>query len=330
MSCSPIATSRFPSNAPSSSPFCTGSWSPADRACEQWRDDYRIDGVGELQLHHLYRAMAWLGEELPAAEQTNRTLVPGCVKDLIEERLFARRRDLTDLSVVFMDTTSLYFEGDGGAELGERGHSKDYRPHLNQMIVGVIVDQHGRPVCSEMWPGNTADVTTLNSRHRPLARPFAIGHVCVVADRDDQRRHHRRPGATRPRIHPRRARAQLQGGPRGRHGRHGPSVPLVIPRQGRPDTELQAKEVKVGDRRYIVCRNLVEAAQAARTREAVVATLRAKLRHGDKSLVGNSAYRRCSKTPAEQHFTIDEDRIAEDARYDGLYILRTNTRRCIR
>ena len=74
--------------------------------------------------------MAWLGEELPAAEQTNRTLVPGCVKDLIEERLFARRRDLfTDLSVVFMDTTSLYFEGEGGAELGERGHSKDYRPH---------------------------------------------------------------------------------------------------------------------------------------------------------------------------------------------------------
>ena len=56
-----------------------------------------------------------------------------------------------------------------------------------------------------------------------------------------------------------------------------------------------------------------------------MATLRAKLRHGDKSLVGNSAYRRYLKTPAEQHFTIDEDRIAEDARYDGLYILRTNT-----
>jgi transposase len=65
----------------------------------------------------------------------------------------------TDLSVVFMDTTSLYFEGEGGATLGERGHSKDYRPHLNQMIVGVIIDQEGRPICSEMWPGNTADVT---------------------------------------------------------------------------------------------------------------------------------------------------------------------------
>ena len=86
--------------------------SGSDRACEQWREDYRIDGIAGLQLHHLYRAMAWLGEELPATEQTGRTLVPRCVKDLVEERLFARRRDLfADLSAAFMDTTSLYFEG---------------------------------------------------------------------------------------------------------------------------------------------------------------------------------------------------------------------------
>jgi len=117
--------------------------SGSDRACEQWRADYRIDGTEDLRLHHLYWAMTWLGEELPVAEQTNHTLAPRCIKDRIEEELFARRRDLfTDLSVVFMDTTSLYFEGEGGATLGERGHSKDYRPHLNQMIVGVIIDQH--------------------------------------------------------------------------------------------------------------------------------------------------------------------------------------------
>src|SRR5271155_2881464 len=50
--------------------------SGSDRACEHWRDDYRIDGAGDLQLHHLYRAMAWLGEQLPAAAQTGRTLAP--------------------------------------------------------------------------------------------------------------------------------------------------------------------------------------------------------------------------------------------------------------
>jgi hypothetical protein len=58
--------------------------SGSDRACEQWRDDYRITGVEALQLHHLYRAMAWLGEELPETEQNHRTLVPRCIKDLIE------------------------------------------------------------------------------------------------------------------------------------------------------------------------------------------------------------------------------------------------------
>jgi len=54
--------------------------------------------------------------------------------------------------------------------------------------------------------------------------------------------------------------------------------------------------------------------------------LRARLKQGDKSLVGNSAYRRYLKTPDQQRFTIDEARIAEEARYDGLYVLRTNTR----
>jgi hypothetical protein len=302
--------------------------SGSDRACEQWRDDYRTEGTDGLQLHHLYRAMAWLGEELPAADQADRTLVARCVKDRVEERLFARRRSLfSDLSVVFMDTTSLYFEGEGGATLGELGHSKDYRPQLNQMIVGVIIDQEGRPVCSEMWPGNTADVTTLIPVIDRLRNRFAIDRVCVVADRGMI------SAATIAALEQRGLEYILGVRERGTKevreivmADQAPSVPLVIPRTGRRDTDLRAKEVKVGDRRYIVCRNLAEAAQAVQTREAVLTTLRAKLRQGDKSLVGNSAYRRYLATPDEQHFSIDEARIAEDARYDGLYVLRTNTR----
>src|ERR1700729_3762246 len=89
--------------------------SGSDRACEQWRDDYRIDGVDELQLHHLYRAMAWLGEELPAADQADRTLIARSMKDLVEERLFARRRTLfSDLSVGLMNL------GNALGSLGER------------------------------------------------------------------------------------------------------------------------------------------------------------------------------------------------------------------
>src|SRR5918996_4208272 len=101
--------------------------SGSDRAADAWRDDYRIEGTEGLALHHLYRTMAWLGAELPAGEQAGRTpFAPRCTKDLVEERLFEARRDLfSELSVVFLDTPSLYFEGAGGETLGQRGHSKD-------------------------------------------------------------------------------------------------------------------------------------------------------------------------------------------------------------
>src|SRR6478672_6409385 len=131
----------------------------SDLAADRWREDYRIAGAEALELHHLYRAMAWLGEELPEMEQDARTpFAPRCTKDLVEERLFAHRRDLfSRLDLVFMDTTSLYFEGAGGQTLGRHGHSKDHRPDLPQMILAVLIDGDERPVCSEMWPGNVAD-----------------------------------------------------------------------------------------------------------------------------------------------------------------------------
>ena len=74
-----------------------------------WREEYRIAGSEDLDLHHLYRAVAWLGEELPADQQDGATrFAPRCSKDLIEEHLFAHRRDLfSRLDLVFMDTTSL-------------------------------------------------------------------------------------------------------------------------------------------------------------------------------------------------------------------------------
>jgi len=115
----------------------------SDRAADKWRGDYTIAGVEELQLHHLYRAMAWLGEELPEEAQSGRT---PCMKDLIEEQLFARRRDLfSTLELVFFDTTSIYFEGRGGQRIGRRGHSKDHRPDCPQMVVGAVLDGEGRP-----------------------------------------------------------------------------------------------------------------------------------------------------------------------------------------
>jgi hypothetical protein len=148
----------------------------SDRAADRWREDYRIGGADGIELHQLYRAMAWLGETLPDAEQDGTTaFAPRCIKDRIEERLFQYRRDLfSRLDLVFMDTTSLAFEGAGGQTLGRHGYSKDHLPDLRQMILAVVLDGEGRPVCSEMWPGNTADVTSLALRAAGVALPPTV------------------------------------------------------------------------------------------------------------------------------------------------------------
>lgn len=65
------------------------------------------------------------------------------------------------MGLVFFDTTSIYFEGRGGESIGRHGHSKDHRPDLAQMIVGIALDVEGRPICCEMRPGNTTDVRRL-------------------------------------------------------------------------------------------------------------------------------------------------------------------------
>jgi transposase len=111
-------------------------------------------------------------------------LAPRCTKDRIEEALFARDRDLfSGLQLVFFDTTSIYFEGGGGETLGRYGHSKDHRKNRKQMVVGVVLDQEGRPICCELWPGNTTDVTTLVPVAERLRKRFGIGRVCLIADR---------------------------------------------------------------------------------------------------------------------------------------------------
>jgi Transposase DDE domain len=303
--------------------FVSGS----DRAADRWREDYAIAGIAGLDLHHLYRAMAWLGEELPAKEQDGRTpFAPRCVKDVIEERLFAHRRDLfTKLDLVFMDTTSLYFEGAGGQTLGRHGYSKDHRPDLRQMILAVLLDGDGRPVCSEMWPGNTADVTTLIPVIDRLRRRFAIARVCVVADRGMI------SAETLAELEARRLLYIL--GVRERTDKlvrelvlddPAPFVPLTLTKRGK-EIDYEAKTVKLAGRRYIVCRNHQEAVKDAADRAAIVAALERQLARGDKALVGNTGYRRYLKTIRDDHFAIDPDKVEEDKRFDGIFVLRTNT-----
>jgi hypothetical protein len=309
------------------------SVSGSDRACERWLDAYSIDGVDELPLHQLYRAVGWLGEELD--DQSGATRAARRNKDLIEEALFSSRRSLfTDLSVVLFDTTSLLFYGKGGETLGKHGKSKQRRPDLRQVIVGVVIDNEGRPICSEIWPGNATDVKALLPVVRRLRERFGITRMCVCADRG---------------MISAETMAELEAhdieyilGARERSDSEvrdivladdQPLVAMVIPRARGKQTKLEVKEVVVGDwgpgskpRRYIVCFNPEEAKRDAEARAAILKNLREALRQGDKQLVGNGGFRRFLATPREGHFEIDPKRVTQDARLDGLYVLRTNSK----
>lgn len=305
----------------------------SDRAAEKWRSAYSIAGMDAIDLHHLYRAMAWLGEGL--ADQQGRGLVPRTNKDLIEEQLFAKRRSLfNDVGLAIFDTTSLYFEGGGGTTLGRHGHSKDSRPDLHQMVLGVVIDETGRPICSEMWPGNTADVTTLIPVVTRLRERFLLNRVCVIADRGMV------SAKTVATLEAEKIEYIL--GVREKRSVEiaavladkTPFVSLTVPKaNGRGTLDLQVKEVvrkvKAGQGntrrcRYIVCYNEAEARNDAAAREAALAGLEKALRQGDKALVGNKGFRRFLKIEADSHFAIDPDRVAAAAKFDGIYVIRTN------
>lgn len=300
----------------------------SDRAAESWRENYRIPGSESLELHHLYRAMAWLGEstgessELPTAQRR--------IKDQIEEQLFDRNRDLfSEIDLVFFDTTSIYFEGEGGSTLGQRGFSKDHRPDLKQMIVGLAVDIHGWPICSLMWPGNTTDAKSVIPLVQRFQKRFRVKRVSVVADR----------GMISKELI-----AALESEALGcqyilgvRMRSTGEVEEKVLRDQSpwlevQPERErakdpspLKVKEVRVDGRRYVVCLNEEQRRKDAADRAAIVAALREQLaKGGEKSLIGNKGYRKFVKSAAPDAFTVDEAKIEADAIYDGHWVLRTN------
>jgi transposase len=304
--------------------FAPGS----DRAAERWRHDYAIPGTAGLELHQLYRAMRWLGTPLPKAQQTGATpFAPRTTKDLIEEALFTRRRDLfSQLHVVFFDTTSLYFHGAGGDTLGRHGHSRDHRPDLKQMVVGMVLDDAGRPICTELWPGNTTDVTTLIPIVDRLKQTFHVDEVCVVADRGM---------ISAQTIDELEARGWTYIlGVRMRSSKEAQAIAAtdeghfrtVFPRRttSHDPAPLRVKQVWRDDRRYIVCFNPDEAEKDRHDRAGIVAALEKALTQGDKSLVGNKGFRRFLKTQGTR-FAIDDTKITADAQYDGKWVLRTNT-----
>jgi hypothetical protein len=292
--------------------FTSGS----DRSADTWRRDYVIKDVDGVSLHHLYRAMAFLGSEIE--DQKGHTpFSPRCTKDSIEEDLFSLRQDLfSGLNLVFFDTTSIYFEGEGGA-IGELGHSKDRRSDLNQMVVGVVLDHDGNPICSEMWPGNTADVKTLIPVIERIRSRFSMGTFCIVADRGmisketvtylEKKKIPYILGARMRNV------KEIKEEVLSRAGRYREVHPEGV--SSKDPSPLKVKEVMVDDRRYLVCLN---------ERQAIIEALQEKLKSNPKSLVGNKGYRKYLSM--DRHtVSLNEQKIEEEKRFDGKWVLKTNT-----
>ena len=302
--------------------------SGSDRSCSRWQRDYILEGAQELSLHHLYRAMSFLGEELENQKGAT-PFSPRCNKDLIEEHIFRHRRDLfTKLDLVFFDTTSIYFEGGGGETIGQRGFSKDHRPDLKQMVVGAVIDDKGQPICCEMWPGNTTDVKTLLPIVEKLQQRFKIDRVCIVADRGmisaKTIRELENPENTIPYILGTRMRKvkEIRDVVLSHPGRY----KEVRPESGdsKDPEPLKVKQLQHNGHRYIVCCNPRQTRKEARDREVILSALKEQIKKGAKSLVGNKGYRKYL-TIAKDSVSIDEEKVRYESRFDGKWVLMTNT-----
>ena len=279
----------------------------SDLGGSQWVGNIEAPGFHELALQHFYRTAAFLAE----------------VRSEIETELSWRDRDLfsQDFDLMFIDTTSIYVYRDTENELFKRGHSRDHKPHLPQLVLCVVVNAQGWPVAWEVFPGNTADVRALEKMVKRLRTRLFIRNVVLVADRGM---------ISKDSI---KLLAEDQEAPFGyvlgcRMRRQKEVNEEVLARAGRYQSvadNLEVKEVRVENRRYIVCRNSIEAKKDKAVRGELLGKLeRIIAEQGPKALVGNRGYARFLKID-KHSVSINRPAVEADARLDGKFVLTTNT-----
>lgn len=276
----------------------------SDLAGSKWIRTLQAPGLDDLRLPHFYRSLGFLWKK----------------KQQIEEALYRRGLDLfnQDLDLVFFDTTSTYFEGTSLKGWAKLGKSKDHRPDHLQLVIGVVMRKDGFPVCCEIWPGNTSDLTTIKPVVEALRKRFKIRKVVLVCDRGMVSKGNlealEKAGYDYIVGMKMRNLKEVRDEVLGRAGRY---------RQ--VNEKLEVKEVWVEDRRYVICYNPDEAAKDRHDRESILKKLREKLASGGiKRLINNRGYRRFLKVKADSaQINLAEAR--RDERYDGIYVLRTTT-----
>jgi transposase len=258
--------------------------------------------------------------------------------------------DLLNLEVdlLFFDTTSTYFERDeedDGAEAFRRlGHSKDHRPDLPQIVIGLAVTREGIPVRCWCWPGHTNDQQVLAEVKDDL-RGWKLGRVITVVDRGftsaDNLAYLRRAGG------------HYIAGMRMRDGN--PLVTQVLSRQGRYQQvkdNLRVKEVRVDghDTRFVICHNPEQAERDRQQRDQAIVRIQAELarianqrvrdarRRGDKTRARNQATHVRAECALRDHpslgrwltqqpngrLKVNTAKVKAEQRLDGKYLIATS------
>mgnify|MGYP001570914303 FL=1 len=276
----------------------------SDLRGSKWITTMHEPTFGELRLEHFYRSLGRLWKH----------------KEQVEQALYERGRDLFngELDLAFFDTTSTYFEGTSLRGWAKLGKSKDHRPDHLQLVIGVVMRRDGLPVACEIWPGNTSDMTTLVPIIEALKKRFRIRKVVLVCDRGMVSKKNldavEKAGFEYIVGMKMRNVVEVRDEVLGRAGRY-----------QEVSDNLRVKEVRVDERRYVVCFNPDEATKDRADREATIEKIRSKLAKGGvKQLINNRGYKRYLHVE-RGGATIDEARVKEDERYDGKYVLRTNT-----
>ncbi|HHY46808.1 MAG TPA: IS1634 family transposase, partial [Firmicutes bacterium] len=294
-------------------------------AMEEWVErDVVIPGLPSCQVQQLYRAMDFLLE----------------CSDEIQKAVFISCAHLLNLEVdlIYFDATSTYFEvddedaeDDPKSAIRRRGHSKDHRDDLPQIVIGLAVTREGIPIRCWCWPGNSADMSVIQEVKNDLVG-WKLGRVISVVDRgfasEENLRYLQRAGGH-----------YIAGEPL----RRGISkVEEALSRQGRYSKvkdNLEVKEIIVGDgearTRYILVRNPEEAKQDKERRDKVISELREKLSSIKKApksehtkaicaLISSPKYGRYLKDTKKGLPKIDNEKIREEEKLDGKYLVRTS------
>ena len=303
-------------------------------AAAEWAsEDAAIPGLETMDDDQAYRALDLLVEADAEAK--------------VQEAVFFCCADLLNLEVdlLFFDTTSTYFEAepDSAADAEQDqvafralGHSKDHRPDLPQVVIGLAVTREGIPVRVWVWPGNTNDQTVIEQVKDDL-RGWRLGRCVWVVDRgfssDENLRYLTRGGG------------HWIAGERMRDGSADAQAALARP--GRYQTvrdNLRVKDVRLGEgdnvKRFVVCHNPAEAERDKAERDAQIARLEAELarieqmRRKAKTSKKREAHTRAEcalrdhptlsrylKQTSTGRLLIDRRKVAAEGRLDGKYLL---------